>query len=304
MEQELFVVDGLVMPLLGEPAISALGMMVFVSEVTEIDWCRRFPKLFSGLGEMGSEVGIELKAGCQPYVQSIPRRIAAARREPLRVELERMEQLGVIEQIEEPTEWCSPCIVVPKPSGRIRVCIDFTRLNAAVKREYHPLPVIDETLGRLKDAHVFSKLDANSGYWQMKLLPQAQKLTAFITPFGRFVCKRLPFGISSAPEIFQREMYKVIGNAEGVLCHMDDILVFGKDREEHDVRLGAILNRLMEAGVTLNREKCEFGLSEVKFVGHVVSGEGIRPDPDKSKAVAEFPIPESRKDLRRFFLAL
>ena len=272
-----------------------------MSEVCEVNWVQRFGKLFEGLGEMATEVGIELKADHQPYVQAVPRRVAAARREPLRVELERMESLGVIERIEEPTEWCSPCIVVPKPNGKIRVCIDFTKLNSAVKREYHPLPVIDETLGALRDARVFSKLDANSGYWQMKLRPEARRLTAFITPFGRFVCKRLPFGISSAPEIFQRKMQKVIGGLDGVLCHMDDILVYGGSQEEHDVRVQKVLTRLMEAGVTLNQAKCEFGLSEVKFVGHVVSGDGIRPDPEKTKAVAEFPVPTSRRDLRRFF---
>jgi hypothetical protein len=300
--ENVYVVDGLVTPLLGKPAIAALGMVKFVCEIQEpVNWCRRFPKLFEGLGVMETDVDIQLADEYQPFVQAVPRRVAAARREPLRLELERMTRLGVIERIDEPTEWCSPCIVVPKSNGKIRVCIDFTKLNTAVKREYHPLPIIEETLGTLKEAKVFSKLDANSGYWQMKLRPAAQKLTAFITPFGRFVCKRLPFGISSAPEIFQREVQKILGDAEGVVCHMDDILVFGKDVSEHDKRLETVLCRLVNAGMTLNKDKCEFSRSEVKFVGHVVSAEGFRPDPDKTRAIKEFPVPNNRKDLRRFF---
>ena len=197
---EVYVVDGLVTPLLGKPAIAALGLVKFVSEVQDTGvWVRRFPGLFGGLGTFGTDVDIQLAQGHQPFVQSVPRRVAAARREPLRLELERMEKMGVIERIEEPTEWCSPCIVVPKPNGKIRVCIDFTRLNAAVRREFHPLPIVEETLGTLRNAAVFSKLDANSEYWQMRLRPEAQKLTELIMPFGRFVCKRLPFGNQFCP---------------------------------------------------------------------------------------------------------
>ena len=148
-----------------------------------------------------------------------------------------MEELGVIAKIEEPTEWCSPCIVVPKKNGKLRVCIDFTNLNKSVKREFHPLPNVEETLAELGHSRVFSKLDANSGYWQLRLEEQSQKLTAFITPFGRYFCKRLPFGICCAPEIFQREMQKVLMDLQGVVCQMDDILVHGATVKEHDERL-------------------------------------------------------------------
>jgi transposase InsO family protein len=321
--QKVYVIDGLIMPLLGKPAIRALDLVRVVGTVEESGvfapgedsssegvlapspenkrWRAKFPELFNGLGMLETEVDIQLKPDCTPFVQSIPRRVAAARREPLKLELERMSKLGVIERVDEPTEWCSPCIVVPKHNGKIRVCVDFTKLNVAVKRELHPLPVIEETLARLSGAKVFSKLDANSGYWQMRLRPEAQKLTTFITPFGRYLCKRLPFGISSAPEIFQREMQRILGDSEGVVCHMDDVLVFGKDEVEHDMRLEKVLKYLREAGLTLNKDKCEFKLPEVKFVGHVISAEGIKPDPDKTKAIMNFPVPVCKKDLRRFF---
>ncbi len=164
-----------------------------------------------------------------------------------------MERLGVISKISKPTDWVAPCIVVPKKNGKIRVCIDFTRLNQAVKREHYPLPTSEETLSELGNAKVFSKLDANCGYWQMKLHENSQRLTTFITPFGRYYCKRLLFGISSAPEIFQREMQKIVTGTEGVVCQMDDILIYGSDLKEHNQRLNRVLEKLSQAGVHLMR---------------------------------------------------
>jgi len=107
------------------------------------------------------------------------------------------------------------------------VCIDFIQLNKVVRREYHLLPTTEETLIELGHSKVFSELDANCGYWQMKLAQQCQKLTTFITPFSRYCCKRLPFGISPALEIFQREMQKALIDLKGVVCHMDDALIHG-----------------------------------------------------------------------------
>ena len=181
---------------------------------------------------MSTEVKIQIKEDALPFVQAVPRRIAAARKQPLYEELCRMERLGVIEQVERPTEWCSPCVVVPKKDGTIRVCVDFTPLNKAVKREYHPLPTSDETLSELRNARIFSKLDANCEYWQMKLHPDSYHLTTFITPFGRYWCKHLPFGISSAPKIFQREMKKMLVGLPGVVCQMNDILIYAGNPQE------------------------------------------------------------------------
>lgn len=304
VEDTIYIVNGLVEPLLGKPAISGLGLIQFIDEVNDKsahNWCSEFPKLFQGLGEMGSEVRISLQSQVKPFTQSVPRRVPAARKKPLLDELCRMEKLGVIQKIEEPTDWCSPIVVVPKKNERIRVCIDFTRLNEAVRREYHPLPTTEETLSELGSANVFSKLDANCGYWQMRLHEDSQKLTTFITPFGRYFCKRLPFGISSAPEIFQREMQKVVMDLPGVVCQMDDILIYGSDQTEHDERVRRVLQRLEETGITLNKEKCEFSRNLVKFLGHIVNGQGIQADPEKTRAIVNFPTPGNRKELRRFF---
>lgn len=148
-----------------------------------------------------------------------------------------MEAMGVISKVEEPTPWCAGMVVVPKKSGTIRICVDLKPLNESVLREVHPLPRVDETLAQLTGAEVFSKLDANSGFWQVPLSESSRPLTTFITPFGRYYFNKLPFGISSAPEHFQKQMSRLLTDLPGVLCLMDDVLVFGQDQVEHDARL-------------------------------------------------------------------
>ena len=147
---------------------------------------------------------------------------------------------------------------------------------------------------------VFTKLDANSGFWQVPLAEDSALLTTFITPFGRFCFNRLPFGITSAPEHFQRRMSEVLQEVEGVVCLMDDILVHGKTQEEHDRRLTVVLQRLQDAGVTLNESKCEFSVNRVKFLGQIVDHTGVRPDPEKVRAIVNLRRPTCVGDVRRF----
>ena len=158
-------------------------------------------------------------------------------------------------------------VVVSKANGKVRICVDLTRLNDSVCRERHPLPAVDQTLAQLAGARVFSKLDANSGFWQIPLSPESIPLTTFITPYGRYCFNRLPFGITSAPEHFQRRMSEVLGDLEGVVGMVDDVLVHGRSQEEHDERLFKVLERLQKEGLTLNKEKCKFSTSQVSFLG-------------------------------------
>ena len=115
-----------------------------------------------------------------------------------------MESLGVISKVEKPSTWCAGMVVVPKKSGAIRICVDYRALNENVLRDVHPLPTVEENLSKLAGATVFSKLDCNSGFWQVPLEESSRDLTTFITPFGRFRFNKLPFGINSTPEHFQR----------------------------------------------------------------------------------------------------
>ena len=140
-----------------------------------------------------------------------------------------MESIGVISRVSQPTDWCAGMVVVPKPDGRVRICVDLIKLNQSVRRERHILPSVEQTLAQLGGATVFSKLDANSGYWQMELTKQSALLTTFITPYGRYCFNRLPFRITSAPEHFQRRMSDILQGLEGVVCLIHNILVYGKN---------------------------------------------------------------------------
>ena len=117
-----------------------------------------------------------------------------------------MENMGVISRVDKPTNWCSGMVVVPKSDGSVRICVDLTKLNESVLRENYPLPCVDQTLGQLTGAKIFSKIDSNSSFWQASLSAGSKPLTTFITPFGRLLFERLPFGISSAPEFYQKRM--------------------------------------------------------------------------------------------------
>lgn len=139
----------------------------------------------------------------------------------------------------------------------MRICVDQTHLNKAVQHEIHPIPSVDENLAKLGDSNIFSKLDANSGFWQIPLDAKSKLLKTFVTSFGRFCFNRLPFGISSTPEIFQCTMSKILEGLEGTLCQMDDVLIHRENQSEHDGRVQAVLHRLQEDGMTLN-DKCEF----------------------------------------------
>ena len=258
-----------------------------------------FPRLFKGLGSLDYPYTIQLRPGAIPFSQPVVRRVAIPLMQPVKQELEWMERLRVIVRVEQPTDWCARMVVVQKPNGKVRICVDLTRLNESVRRERHPLPSVDQVLGQLSGATIFSKLDANSGFWQVPLSQEYALLTPFITPFGRFCFHRLPFSISSAPEIFQRMMSQMLSGLPGTVCMMDDVLVFG-DKQEHDERLRIVLKRIQDSGMTLNPEKCEFSRNRVKFLGHVLDGTGIHPDPDKIQGIAETATPKDVSDIRRF----
>ena len=158
-----------------------------------------------------------------------------------------MEQLGVISKVDEPTHWCAGMVVVPKQDGMICICVDLTKLNESVRRESHILTSVDHTHVQIGGAKVFTKLDANLDFWQSELSKGSTLLTTFITPFGRFCFNRLPFGITSALEYFQKRMSEILSGLEGVVCMVDDVLVHGRTQEEHDQRLDAVLARISNA---------------------------------------------------------
>ena len=301
-KQEVYVVNKLRQPLLGRPAIEALGLLARIREIETANSnpIEQFPGLFSGLGKMEGEYTIQLREGAQPFALTTPRRVAIPLMDQVRNELDRMENLGVISQVAEPTDWCAGMVVVMKPNNRVRICVDLTKLNENVRREHHPLPAVEQTLAQVAGAKVFSKLDANSGFWQIPLSAKSALLTTFITPFGRYCFNRLPFGITSAPEHFQRRISSILQGLDGIVCLMDDILVHGRTQAEHDRRLKAVLEKLQASGITLNKEKCLFSQTRVNFLGQVLTPSGVSSDPNKVAAIRKMKEPTNVSEVRRF----
>lgn len=190
-----------------------------------------------------------------------------------------MEQLGVIGRIEEPTGWCSGMVMAPKKTkDEVRICMDLTPLNEVVCREKFILPSVDQTHGMLGGAQLFTKLDANMGFWQIPLAKDSALSITFIT---------LPFGSASVPEHFQNRIVTKVR--------------WGSSEEEHSVRLHAVLERAQKAGITLNTEKCEFGKREgMRPDPGIISTEGMRPDPDKTRAVQQREQPTNTSEFRSF----
>jgi len=269
--------------------------------VQEQNILKQFPEVFKGLGKLKDSYKIKLKDDATPFALTTQRRVPIPLLPKVKEELRRMENLGVITRIDEPTNWCAGMVVVPKQKGKVRICVDLTKLNESVCAvKDSSSPQVEQTLAQIAGAKHFSKLDANSGYWQIKLDPESAKRTTFITPFGRFQFNQLPFGITSAPEHFQCRMTDILGDIEGVVCLVDNILVSGKTQEEHDQRLTMVLTRLKKAGLTLGLAKCEINKNSVKFLGQLVDETGVRPDPDKVRAIQLMKPPTTVSELRRF----
>ena len=295
----IFVIRNLQNNLLGLPAIKALEVISGINAI-EQNIPDQYPALFSGLSTFKGEYTIKLKPEAKPFSLFTPRNVPLPLREKVRLELKRMEKLGVISPVKEPTQWCAGMVIVPKPSGSIRVRVDLKPLNESVMREVHPLTKVDITLAQLTGAKVFSTLDTNSGFWQVPLAKQSRLLTTFITPYGRYCFNKLPFGITIAPEHFQRRTREILKDLPGVVCHVDNVLISGKDQDEHDKHLHVILKKIQAAGITLNKVKCQFSRSSIKFLGHIIDADGVSPDPSKTEAIKKMKAPTTVTELRRF----
>ena len=198
--------------------------------------------MFQGLGSLEEDYHIEIDTSVAPVVHP-PRRVPFALKSKLKGELERMESLNVNTKVTEATEWVNSVVVTEKNNGNVRVYLDPRDLNKAIKREHYPMKTIEEVAAELAGATVFSTLQASSGFWHVKLDEASSKLTTFNTPFGRCRYLRPPFGINSAPEVFQRRMNQLLEDIEGADAIADDILVWGRDQQEHNLRLEQVLTK-------------------------------------------------------------
>ena len=210
-----------------------------------------------------------------------------------------MEEMGVIHRQQEPTEWVNEIVVVNKPNGSLRVCLDPRDLNKEIKREHHQLPSRDEIFSEVCGAVIFSKLDASHAFWQVKLTESSKKLTTFNTPFGRYAYDRLPYGLCSAPEVFHKYMTQMFEGIEGTKVYMDDVLVWGRSKKEHDERLEKVKERIKKFNLNMNWDKCELAKSEIVFIGERLTSQGRKPGVDKIEAIRNMRKPGSKQDVQR-----
>ncbi|MEW8560660.1 MAG: RNase H-like domain-containing protein, partial [Candidatus Thiodiazotropha sp.] len=255
-----------------------------------------YPDMFKGVGLFPGECTIHVDPSIPPIVHP-PRRVPVALRDKIKQELDRMVEQDIICKVTEPTQWVSSLVYPQKPNGKLRICLDPKDLNNAIKRPHYPLKTLDDILPRLTGAKFFSKLDARSGYWSIKLTTESSYLTCFNTPFGRYRFLRMPFGVRSAQDEFQQRIDTCFEGLEGVVAIVDDILIFGGSQEEHDLNLKRVLERAEAKGIRFNPEKMEIGVTEVQYFGNIISSSGLKPSPDKISAIKDMSPPSNKNEL-------
>lgn len=242
----------------------------------------------------------QINTGTHPPLHRSPYRVSRSERRIIQTEVDKMIAQDIVQPSSSP--WSSPVVLVKKKDGSWRFCVDYRQLNKITKRDVYPLPRIDDTLDSLHGANYFSTIDLRSGYWQISVDDSDREKTAFITPDGLYEFKVMPFGLCNAPATFERMIDRLLKPLRWTtcLCYLDDVIIFSDSFSSHLERLDHVLNIFKQANLQLNSSKCHFAASELKILGHLVNMHGIQPDPDKTKAVQEFPTPQSPKDVRSF----
>ena len=228
------------------------------------------------------------------------RRIPPYQLEEVRAHLDELLSKGIIQQSESP--YAAPIVVVRKKNNTIRLCCDYRKLNSLMVRDAHPIPRVDECIDALSGAKYFSTMDLASGYHQVLMSEEDKHKTAFTTPYGLYEWNRLPQGLANAPAHFSRLMQYVMQEHlfRIMLVYLDDLLVYSATFDDHLVRLQAVVDKLKEANLKLNPDKCAFIQASIPFLGHLLTKDGLRTDPEKIRAVRDFPKPETVTDVRSF----
>ena len=257
-----------------------------------------FHDVFEGLGCVEGEYDIKLKANAHPTIQpqrNVPLRLI----DKLRKTLNDLETKGIIVKVEKSVNWVSNLVIVEKKNGSLRLCLDPPDLNDAIVREDFKPPSFEKISTSLNGCKIFSVVDMSNCYWHQLLTEESSFLCTFNSPCGRYRFKRMPFGISCASEVAQKMVEKHFGDISGAIPVFDDIIIGGKTEEEHDLILRKVLTRARERNIRFNREKIQFRVSQVKYMGEIVSESGFSPDPEKISAIHNMPTPSCKQDLQR-----
>lgn len=242
----------------------------------------------------------EIFTGDHPPIKQAPRRMPLTKREVVQKEVQSMLQNGIIEPSTSP--WSSPIVLVEKKDHSTRFCVDYRALNEITRKDSYPLPNIQDCFDAFGGTSWFSSIDLQSGYWQVGMSSADAPKTAFTCSEGLFQFKVLPFGCCNGPPTFQRLMDYVLAGLRWKICllYLDDVIVFSKTFEDHVEQLSQVLSRISEAGLKVAPKKCHFFQSEVTFLGHIVSRDGVATDPSKTQCIADWPQPKNVKEVRQF----
>ncbi|XGW15781.1 hypothetical protein V3C99_001322, partial [Haemonchus contortus] len=262
---------------------------------------KTYPGVFEeGLGCCTKEqVDLQLNPNVRPvFCNSRP--VPHAALEAVNAELERLVRINVIEPVSH-SEWAAPIVCVKKQNGKLRICADFsTGLNRALQSYDYPLPIPEDIFASLNGGTIFSQIDLSDAYLQLELSEESKKKVVINTHKGLFRYNRLPFGIKTAPGIFQQVMNKMVTGLQGVATYLDDILVSGRNEQEHRENLLAVFRRIADYGFKIRLDKCTFARPEIQYLGFILDKNGRRPNPEKIKAIKNMDEPKNIVQLRSF----
>jgi hypothetical protein len=261
---------------------------------------RKCSNLLRAFGTPAKVDEFKIDTGTNPPIRIRPRPHSPMELKGIEEFLNKYLAAGVIQPSQSP--WSAPLILVKKPTGAWRICVDYRALNSITTKDAHPLPRIDDSYMQLQGARFFTSLDMQNGYWQMPLDKDSIPKTAFSSRYGQYEWRVMPQGLTNAPAGFQRAMNKILRPYLDKFCmvYLDDILIYSRTEVEHKRHVKTILRTLDEAKMILNLEKCQFFQQSIRFLGHIISAEGIEPDPDKILKILQWPLPKNITQLRGF----
>ncbi|XP_041435047.1 uncharacterized protein K02A2.6-like [Xenopus laevis] len=247
----------------------------------------------------GLKATITVNSGAKPIFHK-PRPLPYALKEPVEKELERMEHYGIVSRVKH-SSWAAPIVVVPKKDKTIRLCGDYkVTVNRCIEPEPYPLPNVEDLFATLAGGKYFSKIDLSNAYQQLELDPDSKTFLTINTHKGLFQYQRLPFGVSTAPAIFQHAMDQILQGIDHVVCFLDDILITGSSVEEHLALLDKVLSKLKASGVRVKLSKCHFLQESVEYLGYRIDAQGLHPTETKLTAIVNAPSPSNVSELRSF----
>ena len=259
----------------------------------------QYDDIFKGLGKADGEYTIKLSENAKPTIHS-PRKVPLTVLPKLKETLDRLENAGVITKLDHPTEWVNSLVIVKKKDGSLRLCLDPKDLNEYILRDFKTIPSPEEISCKLHEKEYFTVTDMRDCYWHIVLDSKSSELCTFNTPYGRYKFNRLPFGICVASDAAQTMVEKTFGDIPGVIVIHDDLIIASKTSDEHDKILTKVFERARERNIKFNKNKIQFKVSEVKYLGHIIGKTGTRPNPEKIDAIQEMPNPTNKQELQRF----